>query len=134
MSASSESNASSSESSYESSSESSFGSFQSFSSETTAGPSLSEAALRELLAAIDENVRALMADGKLGVARYSAGEGGPTTDRASGLKALLEARSHYQRLLDELLARSAVSGEDAATSSMVCPPLSWELTRYVPVR
>lgn len=84
---------------------------------------MNEPELRDLIAAIDQNVRDLMADGKLATAKYSAGEGGPTTDRASGLRALLEARSHYQSLLD------ALTGDAPAAD---CSPDGWEVSQYVP--
>ena len=86
--------------------------------------------LRDLIATIDANVRELMADGKLAAARYTAGETGISTDRAAGLKALLEARAHYQALLD---ARTAAGeGEPSADSDAApaTPPPYWEATCY----
>ena len=91
--------------------------------------------LRELIAAIDANVRELMADGKLAAAKYTAGDGGVSTDRAAGLKALLEARSHYQKLLDARLAAAAAASTDPpaepATDDKPVPD-GWEVSRYVP--
>ena len=88
--------------------------------------------LRELIRAIDDNVRDLMADGKLAAAKYTAGEGGISTDRAAGLKALLDARAHYQRLLDARTA--AASSDDAGSepSAELPPPDTWKVSRYVP--
>ena len=90
---------------------------------------MTESELRALIAAIDQNVADLMADGKLAVAKYSAGDGGPTTDRAAGLRALLDARAHYQRLLDAM-ATPANSGDDAPTPQTADD--RWEVSQYVP--
>ena len=90
---------------------------------------MTETELRELIAAIDQNVRDLMADGKLAAAKYSAGDGGPATDRASGLKALLEARAHYQKLLDALVAPPP--GSDSAGDAADGDSDRWELSQYV---
>ena len=49
---------------------------------------------------IDANVAALMDDGKLATAKYAAGAGGPSADRAAAVDALLRARAVYQDLLD----------------------------------
>ena len=86
---------------------------------------MTESELRTLIAAIDQNVSDLMADGKLAVAKYSAGDGGPTTDRASGLKALLEARAHYQSLLDAMTATTGASENPVSGDGR------WEVTQYV---
>lgn len=61
---------------------------------------LSDEAIRELLAQIDANVAALMADGKLATAKYGAGGGGPTADRLAAVEGLLKTRATYQELLD----------------------------------
>ena len=93
---------------------------------------MTESELRSLITAIDDNVRDLMADGKLAAAKYTAGDGGVSTDRAAGLKALLEARSHYQRLLDALLAgpQQPNSGQpETGTQSTATD--GWEVSRYV---
>ena len=83
--------------------------------------------LRDLIATIDSNVQELMADGKLAAARYTAGDTGISTDRAAGLKALLEARAHYQALLD---ARTAASDDGNSEASPAHSPPDWEATCY----
>ena len=94
---------------------------------------MTETELREVIASIDDNIRELMADGKLAAAKYQAGDGGPMTDRASGLKALLEARSYYQQLLDALLAvPTEPDGPSKCETSDTDPaPGGWEVSRYV---
>lgn len=62
------------------------------------GASPSEAQIRGILAQIDLDVLNLLRDGKLSALKYGGG-GGPQTDRAANLRALLEARTHYQQLL-----------------------------------
>lgn len=61
---------------------------------------LSDADLVAMIAQIDANVAALMADGKLAAVRYDVGGDGPSADRRAGLDGLLAARRAYQELLD----------------------------------
>ncbi|MEX0715327.1 MAG: hypothetical protein WD066_02005 [Planctomycetaceae bacterium] len=70
-----------------------------------AGQPLSEPLIRGILAQIDLDVVNLLRDGKLSALKYAVGgAGGHTTDRASNLKALLECRAHYEKLLESLPA------------------------------
>ena len=92
---------------------------------------MTESELRSLIAAIDDNVRDLMADGKLAAAKLSAGDGGPTTDRAAGLKALLEARTHYQKLLDAIAPQTGFPGTPVASGTPPNAGDGWEVSRYV---
>ncbi|WP_437186939.1 hypothetical protein SH668x_000310 [Planctomicrobium sp. SH668] len=65
------------------------------------GNELTADQIRAVLAQIDLDVLNLVRDGKLSTSKYSiGGAGGQQTDRAAGLRALLEARDHYQRLLN----------------------------------
>lgn len=78
-----------------------------------AGP-LSEAQIRGILAQIDLDIVNLARDGKLAAVKYAVpGAAGRSMDRAVGLKMLLDARKHYERLLTELPAMevSRVSSE-----------------------
>ena len=61
---------------------------------------MDEETARAMVRQIDTNVAALMADGKLATAKYTAGGGGPSADRAAAVTALLQARAVYQDLLD----------------------------------
>lgn len=64
------------------------------------GSDLSEGQIRGILMQIDLDVVNLLRDGKLSALKYSVGgEQGRTMDRATNLKALLAARSHYEKLL-----------------------------------
>ncbi len=70
---------------------------------SVSGTDLSEAQIKGILAQIDLDITNLLRDGKLSALKYGIhGEGGQQTDRAANLKALLEARSHYQQLLQSL--------------------------------
>ena len=74
------------------------------------GEELSVEQLRGILLQIDLDITNLLRDGKMAALKYRTGKGGQTADRAGNLKALLEARSHYERL-----AREAV-GDDWSIS------------------
>lgn len=66
------------------------------------GVAITEPQIRGLLAQIDLDIINLVRDGKLSALRYGmAGAAGLQTDRAANLRALLEARSHYESLLRE---------------------------------
>lgn len=68
-----------------------------------AGTDLSEEQIKGILAQIDLDITNLLRDGKLSALKYGlAGQGAGTTDRAANLRALLEARRHYERLLRSL--------------------------------
>lgn len=65
------------------------------------GAELTEEQLRGIVAQIDLDVTNLLRDGKLSALRYGTpGDAGALTDRASNLRALLEARTQYQNLLE----------------------------------
>lgn len=64
------------------------------------GEELTESQLRGILAQIDLDIMNLVREGKLSALKYAlGGAAGQQTDRAANLRALLEARSHYERLL-----------------------------------
>jgi len=68
---------------------------------TVSGTELTDEQLRGILAQIDLDITNLLRDGKLSALRYGTpGEAGASTDRAANLRALLEARAHYQKLLE----------------------------------
>ena len=72
---------------------------------TVSGSDLSEARIQGILAQIDLDITNLLRDGKLSALKYAVGgQGGPTADRAANLRALLEARHHYEKLLLSLPA------------------------------
>ena len=67
---------------------------------SVSGTELTETQIKGILAQIDLDITNLLRDGKLSALKYGlAGQGGQSTDRASNLKALLEARSLYEQLL-----------------------------------
>lgn len=83
---------------------------------SVSGESISVEQIRGILSQIDLDVTNLLRDGKLSALKYKAGGGGgQTADRAANLKALLEARTHYEGLL-----REAGGGNDD----------EWEVNRY----
>ncbi len=64
------------------------------------GEELSEKQIKGILAEIDLDIVNLVRDGKLCALKYGlGGPGGQSTDRASNLKALLDARKHYEAML-----------------------------------
>jgi hypothetical protein len=70
---------------------------------TVQGGDLSESQIKGILAQIDLDITNLLRDGKLSALKYGIGGArGQTTDRAANLKALLEARAHYEQLLQSL--------------------------------
>lgn len=67
------------------------------------GDDLTEDQIKGILAQIDLDIMNLVRDGKLSALRYGlAGQRGQPTDRATNLRALLTARSHYEKLLKSL--------------------------------
>ena len=69
------------------------------------GEDLTEAQIRGVLRQIDLDITNLVRDGKLSALKYaSRGAAGRTADRAGNLRALLEARAYYERLLQALPA------------------------------
>lgn len=67
------------------------------------GDDLTEAQIRGLLRQIDLDITNLVREGKLSALKYaSRGPAGRTADRAGNLRALLEARAYYERLLQSL--------------------------------
>ncbi|GAB4159748.1 MAG: hypothetical protein Tsb009_37060 [Planctomycetaceae bacterium] len=70
---------------------------------SVSGNALSESQIRGILAQIDLDITNLVREGKLSALRYrSPGSNGQTADRASNLRALLEAREYYESLLNKL--------------------------------
>lgn len=70
---------------------------------SVSGQDLSAAQVKGILAEIDLDVTNLLRDGKLSALKYAVGgRAGQMTDRAANLKALLEARAHYEQLLHRL--------------------------------
>ena len=70
---------------------------------SVSGGDLSADQIKGILAQIDLDITNLLRDGKLSALKYGiAGQGGQQTDRASNLRALLEARRHYEGLLRAL--------------------------------
>jgi len=68
-----------------------------------AGVDLTEAQIKGILAQIDLDITNLVRDGKLSALNYSVGgQAGRTADRAGNLRALLDARTHYQQLLERV--------------------------------
>lgn len=64
------------------------------------GDELTDDQIRGIIAQIDLDVTNLLRDGKLAALRYGVGRADPqSADRAANLKALLEARRHYEALL-----------------------------------
>lgn len=79
---------------------------------SVSGDELSEDQIRGILAQIDLDITNLLRDGKLSALKYSVGSReGRTTDRAANLRALLEARQHYQQLLNSLPSWTVSRGE-----------------------
>lgn len=61
----------------------------------------SEPDVHRILAEIDLDIKNLLRDGKLSALRYVVGgPGGRAVDRGSNLRALLQARRHYERQLE----------------------------------
>ena len=67
------------------------------------GEDLTEAQIRGVLRQIDLDITNLVREGKLSALKYATrGPAGRTADRAGNLRALLEARAYYERLLESL--------------------------------
>lgn len=76
---------------------------------TVSGDDLTEAQIQGILAQIDLDIHNLTRDGKLSAINYGASRANRTgrwTNRANALKALIEARRFYQKLLE---SRPAIS-------------------------
>ena len=78
------------------------------------GTDLTEAQLKAILGQIDLDITNLLRDGKLSALRYSVT--GQHTDRAANLKALLQARGHYEQLLTALPAWHTSRHEDRSSA------------------
>jgi hypothetical protein len=75
------------------------------------GEELTEDQIRGILVQIDLDITNLVRDGKLSALKYWApGEAGHRADRSVNLMALLEARKHYERLLEKLPGWSVSRG------------------------
>ena len=71
--------------------------------EDISGIDLSEKQIKGILAQIDLDITNLVRDGKLSALTYSVGgQAGRTADRAGNLRALLDARTQYQQLLERI--------------------------------
>ena len=69
------------------------------------GQPITEPQIRGILAQIDLDITNLVREGKLSALKYGVpGGAGLQTDRAANLRALLEARQHYEGLLQMLPA------------------------------
>lgn len=78
-----------------------------------AGDELTAAQVQGILTQIDLDITNLLRDGKLAALKYTVpGEGGRTADRAANLTALLEARKHYQQLLESFPAWEISRADD----------------------
>jgi len=76
------------------------------------GEPTTEGQIRGILAQIDLDIVNLARDGKMAAVKYAVpGAAGRSMDRAAGLKALLEARKHYERLLTDFPAMEVSRGE-----------------------
>jgi hypothetical protein len=65
------------------------------------GTRLSESQIQGILNQIDLDITNLVRDGKLSALNYATGgQAGRSADRAGNLRALLDARAHYQKLLE----------------------------------
>jgi hypothetical protein len=65
------------------------------------GTALTEEQINGILHQIDLDITNLVRDGKLSALSYATGgQVGRSADRAGNLRALLEARAYYQKLLD----------------------------------
>ncbi|MBD3673487.1 MAG: hypothetical protein HUJ26_08165 [Planctomycetaceae bacterium] len=68
---------------------------------SVSGDELTESQIKGILAQIDLDITNLVRDGKLSALNYAVGgQAGRTADRAGNLRALLDARTHYQQLLE----------------------------------
>lgn len=66
------------------------------------GTPISETQIVAILAQIDLDIMNLLRDGKLAALKYSLpGHVAGSSDRAANLQALLAARHHYERLLQQ---------------------------------
>lgn len=77
-----------------------------------------------ILNQIDLDIANLARDGKLAALKYGVpGSPGASTDRAANLRALLEARKHYEGVLRDVEARQAAQ-----------QPPAWIMTTAQPER
>ncbi|QDT67064.1 hypothetical protein [Calycomorphotria hydatis] len=76
------------------------------------GEELTDEQLQAILNQIDLDIVNLLRDGKLAALKYSIlGSAGRTGDRAANLQSLLNARDHYQQLLESRPTISATQAE-----------------------
>lgn len=69
------------------------------------GQAITEPQIRGILTQIDLDIANLVREGKLSALKYAVpGTAGMHSDRAANLRALLEARAHYEGLLRALPA------------------------------
>ena len=69
------------------------------------GEAITEPQIRGIIAQIDLDLTNLVREGKVSALKYGIpGNAGLQTDRAANLRALLEARQHYDSLLRSLPA------------------------------
>lgn len=85
---------------------------------SVSGSDLTEEQIKSILAQIDLDITNLLRDGKLSALKYSiGGQGGQSSDRAANLRALLEARHRYEKLLLSLPAWQTSQYDDGTPSS-----------------
>ena len=76
------------------------------------GNDLTEEQIKGILTQIDLDITNLVREGKLSALNYSiGGQASRTADRAGNLRALLEARSQYQQLINSLPSWNLTSFE-----------------------
>lgn len=79
---------------------------------SVSGAALTESQIRGILAQVDLDITNLLRDGKLSALKYAfPGKAGRTADRAGNLRALLEARDYYRKLLEGLPGWEVSVGE-----------------------
>jgi hypothetical protein len=81
--------------------------------ENVSGNDLSEEQIKGILTQIDLDITNLVREGKLSALNYTVGgQAGRTADRTGNLRALLEARTYYQKLLDRLPSWNVTTFEE----------------------
>ena len=84
--------------------------------EAVTGDDLTEEQIKGILAQIDLDITNLVREGKLSALNYSVGgQAGRTADRAGNLRALLDARTCYQQLLDRMPSWNVSTFEPAVS-------------------
>ena len=80
---------------------------------SVSGDELTESQIKGILAQIDLDITNLVRDGKLSALNYAVGgQTGRTADRSGNLRALLDARTHYQQLLESIPSWNVNQYED----------------------